>query len=68
MTTTIVKSNVQVFPQSLYVILIIIYSLLPFHYVNEILFLHLDDIPPENVSHLVPYTLILTEQATYNHQ
>jgi hypothetical protein len=25
--------------------------------VSEILFLHLDDIPPENVSHLVPYTL-----------
>jgi len=36
--------------------------------VNEILFLHLDDIPFENVKHLFPYTLILTGQATYTHQ
>jgi hypothetical protein len=36
--------------------------------VSEILFLHLDDIPTEDVSHLVPYTLMLTRQATYNRQ
>lgn len=35
---------------------------------SEILFLLLDDIPPENVSHFVPYTLIPTGQATYHHQ
>jgi hypothetical protein len=59
---------VQVFPQSLCANLIIICSLLPSHYASEILFLHWDDISPENVSQLVPYTLILTGQATYNHQ